>query len=312
MEVLVAGASGAVGRQLIPLLEEVGHQVTAIKHNRSVPTAGIKVVSADVLDRAGLATALRGAQPDVVVNLLTAIPAQLKPRAFAGQMARTNLLRTTGTANLAAATRGARLICEGLAYAYAPGDEPIADETRPLWTSGPRPFRPTARALIELERLTGETGGVTLRFGHLYGPGTIFATDGSFTAQVRDGKAPIVGDGTGRFSFVHTHDAATAVVAAIEKPEVHGALNVVDDEPLETRVWLPRFAEILGGRAPKSVPAAMARLAVGPWGLAYMNRLAGADNRRARRQLDWRPRYASAPDGWREEFPMTGTPLAAR
>lgn len=158
------------------------------------------------------------------------------------------------------------------------------------------------RALLELERLTAETGGVVLRLGHLYGPGTMFASDGSYTAQVRAGKVPIVGDGTGRFSFIHTHDAATAIIAAVDKPEVTGALNVVDDEPAEVRHWLPMLARVAGGAAPRRVPAAIARLAVGSWGVAYMNGLAGADNRRARQRLDWRPRYGSVEQGFRAEF----------
>jgi nucleoside-diphosphate-sugar epimerase len=302
MKVLVAGASGVVGRQLVPLLRETGHEVFMLR--RTAPSAGneANVVVADALDRSALTAAVRGCAPDVVVNLLTAIPGQLNPRQFERQMARTNQLRTEGTANLITAARGARLISEGLAYAYAPEGGPVADEDRPLWTSGPKPFRPSARALLKLERLTAETGGVVLRLGHLYGPGTMFASDGSYTAQVRAGKVPIVGDGTGRFSFIHTHDAATAIIAAVDKPEVTGALNVVDDEPAEVRHWLPMLARMAGGAAPRRVPAAIARLAVGSWGVAYMNGLAGADNRRSRQRLDWRPRYGSVEQGFRAEF----------
>lgn len=303
MRVLVAGASGVVGRQLVPLLQEFGHEVIMLKHTRPTAETGAQVIVADALDRSALSGTVRGCAPDVVVNLLTAIPAQINPRQFGRQMARTNLLRTEGTANLIAAARGARLISEGLAYAYAPEGGPVADEDRPLWTSGPKPFRPAVQALLELERLTAETGGVVLRLGHLYGPGTIFAPDGSFTAQVRAGKAPIVGDGSGRFSFIHAYDAATAIIAAVDKPEVTGVLNVVDDEPAEVRRWLPLFARIVGGPAPRRVPAALARLAVGSWGVAYMNGLTGADNRRARQQLDWRPRYGKAEQGFRAQFP---------
>lgn len=304
MKVLIAGAGGVVGRQLVPLLRATGHEVFTLRRPAS-SAAGhpdANVVVADALDRGALSKAVSGCAPDVVVNLLTAIPGQLNPRQFERQMAKTNQLRTEGTANLIAAARGARLISEGLAYAYSPEGGPVADEDRPLWTSGPKPFRPSARALLELERLTAETGGLVLRLGHLYGPGTMFAPDGSYTAQVRAGKVPIVGDGTGRFSFIHTYDVATALIAAVDKAEISGALNVVDDEPAQVKDWLPTFARVAGGPAPRRVPAAIARLAVGSWGVAYMNGLAGADNRRARQRLDWRPRYGTVGQGFPAEF----------
>ena len=302
MRVLVAGGSGVIGRQLLPLLDEIGHEVTVLVHTTPVSAGRTRSVTADVLDRAGLIAAVREHEPEAVINLLTAIPRGLNPRTFKRQFALTNRLRSEGAANLVEAACGARMISEGVAFAYAPTGGPIADERRPLWTNGPRAFRPAVGALLELERLTEETRGAVLRFGHLYGPGTMFAPEGTFTDQVRAGKAPIVGDGSGQFSFTHTHDAATAIVAALEKPDVHGALNVVDDRPVEVREWLPAFATLLGAPAPKHVPEWVARMAVGGWGVAYMNQLTGADNRRARRDLDWRPRFAEVRDGWRADY----------
>lgn len=161
---------------------------------------------------------------------------------------------------------------------------------------------PPVRALLELERLTATAGGLVLRFGHLYGPGTRFALDGGFPQQIRARKAPIVGDGSGRFSFIHTADAATAIVAAIDKLDVRGPLNVVDDEPVEVRHWLPELADLLGGPPPKRVPTWIARLVAGGWGAAYMNGLVGADNGRARQALDWRPHYGRVRDGFRDVF----------
>jgi nucleoside-diphosphate-sugar epimerase len=154
------------------------------------------------------------------------------------------------------------------------------------------------RALLELERLTAEVGGVALRFGHLYGPGTIYAVDGSFRQQLERGQVPIVGRGPGAtFSFSHTHDVATAILAALEQP-VTGVFNIVDDEPVAISVWLPELAKMLGAPQPKRVPTLLARLFAGSWGVAFMTQLIGADNRRARRQLDWRPRFTS----WRQGF----------
>jgi nucleoside-diphosphate-sugar epimerase len=287
---------------LLPLLDEIGHDVTALVHTKPIQAGRTRSVTADVLDRIELIAAVREHEPEAVINLLTAIPRGLNPRTFKRQFALTNRLRSEGTANLVEASRGARMIAEGLAFAYAPTGAGLADEGRPLWTDGPKAFRPAVGALLELERLTEETRGVVLRFGHLYGPGTGFAPDGPFTEQVRAGKAPIVGDGSGRFSFTHTHDAATAIVAALEKPDVHGPLNVVDDTPLEVSRWLPAFATLVGGPAPKHVPEWIARLAVGGWGAAYMNQLVGADNRRARETLDWRPRFAAVQDGWQADY----------
>jgi nucleoside-diphosphate-sugar epimerase len=122
------------------------------------------------------------------------------------------------------------------------------------------------------------------------------------TAAVRGGKLPIVGDGSGVFSFVHTHDAATAIVAALDRPEVRGATNIVNDEPLATAVWLPAFARYLGAPKPRRIPEWLARLVVGSWGAAFLNGLAGAGNARAKVELDWRPRYPRARDAWEADL----------
>jgi nucleoside-diphosphate-sugar epimerase len=312
MRVLVAGASGAIGRQLLPLLDAVGHETIVLRHTTPVQAPGGHTVVADALDRAALTLAVSEFEPEAVVNLLTAIPRRLNPKRFEREFVVTNRLRTEGTANLAVATGGVRMVSEAVAFGYAPAGGSPADERRPLWETGPRPFRPAVQALKECERITAETGGVALRFGHLHGPGTGLAPDGQLTEQVRRGKVPIVGDGSGMFSFVHTHDAATAIIAALERPEVRGAVNVVDDEPLPTRRWLPDLAQLVGGPAPKRVPAWLARLAAGSWGAAYLNGLVGADNRRARTELDWRPRYGRVQDGWRADFGHAPERAAAR
>ena len=300
MRVLVAGASGVIGNQVVPVLTGAGHEVVGLARQpvagRSI--AGIEVVAADALDRAAVAKAIAYAQPDAVVHLLTAIPPRTNPRRLAADFALTNRLRTEGTRNLLDAAREAgatRIITQGLAYAYQPGEGP-ADEDAPLWTDGPAQFRPVVAALAEHERLTREAGGVVLRFGHLYGPGSMFARGGSFAADVAAGKVPLVGGGHAVFSFTHARDAATAVLAALDK-DVTGALNVVDDEPAPLHQWLPEYARMLAAPMPKTAPAWLARLAVGSWGVAYLNELRGAQNSRARLMLDWRPGYVSWRDG---------------
>lgn len=305
MRVLVAGATGVIGSTLVSLLSAVGHDVIGLARpgDRALELerAGGEVAAADALDRDTLTRAVRNAAPDAVVNLLTAIPGQINPRRLARDFTLTNRLRTEGTRNLidAALEAGAgQIISQGLAYAYDPG-EGLANEDTPLWQDPPKQFAPVLDALIELERLTAEADGLVLRFGHLYGPGSAYAADGSFVRQVRAGKVPIVGKGTAVFSFTHAHDAATAVAAALDR-ETSGVLNVVDDAPAPMHEWLPALAKILGAPAPKHAPAALARLAVGGWGVAFMNELRGADNARARLRLDWRPRYTSCTDGFAE------------
>ncbi len=302
MRVLVAGASGVIGRQLVPLLGAVGHEVIALSRSpREIP--GARCVAADALDRHALNSSVWEAKPEAVVNLLTAIPPQPDPRHLARDFALTNRLRGEGTRNLleAADAAGAtRIVAAGLAYAYDPAADGICDEDAPLWRRPPGQFAPVLGALVELERLTHRAGGLVLRLGHLYGPGSVFAADGSFTRQVRARKVPVVGGGTAVFSFIHAHDAATAIIAALAK-DVSGTLNVVDSTPAPMREWLPAMAEMLGAPQPRRAPAALARLAVGGWGVAFMTQLRGADSTRAQACLGWRPRYASWLEGFAAE-----------
>ena len=304
MRVLVAGASGVLGRELVPTLISYGHHVTGLVRSKQgaavVAQSGGEVVVCDALDRDGLRRAVRAAAPDAVVHVLTAIPPAINPRRMARDFAVTNRLRTEGTRNLIAAANDVgvgRVISQGLAWGYDPDGPGLADEDAPFWQHPPKQFAANLAALQELERQTRDAGGLVLRFGHLYGPGSIYAADGSFSSQVRAGKMPLVGGGTSVFSFTHAHDAATATAVALES-DIRGALNIVDDVPAPMSVWLPFFADVLGAPAPKRVPRALARLAAGSWGVAYLTQLRGADNTRAKQLLDWRPAYPT----WRNGF----------
>lgn len=299
MRVLVAGATGVIGRQLIPLLVADGHEVIGLARSAD-SRSGARVVVADALDREALVRAVRESAPEAIVNMLTAIPAEINPKRLAEDFALTNRLRTEGTRNLLAAAEQigvTRVVAQGLAYAYDPYGSGLADEDTPLWQEPPAPFVPVLAALEELERNTLDAGGTVLRFGHLYGPGTIYAPEGSFARQVRRRQVPLVGGGTATFSFTHTHDAATAVAAALAIGAA-GAFNVVDDEPAPMSQWLPYLAAELGAEPPRRAPAFLARWAVGPWGVAFMTALRGADNARAKRVLGWEPAYPS----WRTGF----------
>jgi nucleoside-diphosphate-sugar epimerase len=295
MRILLAGATGVIGRQTVPVLAAAGHRVIGLARSPGRLHDG-EVVAADALDRTAVARAVRSAAPDVIVHMLTAIPDPVDPRHLARDMAQTNRLRTQGTANLLAAAKGVRVIAQGVAYAYDPAGSPVKDEDAPLWRNPPAQFAPVVAALRDMERRVTWAGGLVLRLGHLYGPGSSFAPDGGLGRLLRAGKLPLIGDGAAMFSFIHAHDAATAILAAVEHPAANGVLNIVDDQPTLVHDWLPEMAAMLGGPAPRHIPAWLARWLVGRWGVAYVTGLAGASNTRAREQLDWRPTYS----GWRD------------
>jgi len=298
MRVLVAGSSGVIGRQLVPVLEAGGHEVVGLV--RAAYPSSAKIIKADALDRRAVLRAVRDARPDAIVNMLTAIPKQINPKRLAEDFELTNRLRTRGTRNLLAAAAEVgvgRIVSQGLAYAYEPRGRGLADEDTPLWLDPPKPFVPVLDALKVLEDATLDIGGTVLRLGHLYGPGTSYAADGSFIQQVRDRQVPLVGGGTAVFSFTHTRDASTAVLEVLETGHT-GVFNVVDDDPAPMSEWLPYLAKQIGAPQPRRAPALLARLAVGPWGVAFMTRLRGADNARVKRILGWQPMYPS----WRAGF----------
>ncbi|WP_127782133.1 NAD(P)-dependent oxidoreductase [Rhodococcus sp. X156] len=305
MRVLVAGATGVLGTPLLPQLTAAGHEVLALARPSSRVQAlgarrGVTVVPADALDREGLTRAVRDAAPDAVVHLLTAIPAEIDPRRMGQAFATTNRLRTEGTRDLldAADTAGVqRVVAQSIAFGYDPRGAGLATEDTALWPRPARQFASVLAAVQELEQRTAQSGGLVLRLGHLYGPGSAFGLNGSFTSQVRARSLPIVGSGDAVFSFIHARDAAAAVVAALDS-QVTGALNIVDDDPAATREWIPELAQVLGAPEPRHIPALVARLAVGAWGVAFMTALRGADNNRAKELLGWQPGYSS----WREGF----------
>lgn len=306
MKVFVAGASGAIGRPLVRQLVAAGHEVTGMTRSEEraeqIRAAGAGAVVCDVFDAAALEAAVRAAAPEVVVHELTALPQRLDYRDKQA-LAPTNRVRSEGTANLVAAARAAgarRLIAESVAFFYAPQGDSVKDEEAPLFLDAPQPFGAGAAALAELERRVLEAEGiegVVLRYGWLYGPGTSFAADGSMTEDMLKRKAPVVGKGTGIFSFVQVEDAAAATVAALERG-APGAYNVVDDEPAPMREWAPAFAAAVGARKPLRVPAWIARLAAGRGAATMSTELRGAANAKARRELGWQPRHPS----WRQGF----------
>ena len=235
---------------------------------------------------------------------LTALPERFHPRKR-GLYDATNRIRREGTRNLLDAARaggGRRFVCQSVAFAYAPAAEPeVMDEEAPLNLAAPPPFSEGMRAIAEMEGMVlGAEGieGLVLRYGWFYGPGTYYGEGGSTAADVRKRRFPVVGSGSGLFSFIHVDDAAAATVAAVERG-APGVYNVVDDEPAALRDWVPAYAEAIGAPPPRRVPVWLARLVAGKMA-SSMNVQPGASNAKAKRELGWEPRWRSWREGFRE------------
>jgi 2-alkyl-3-oxoalkanoate reductase len=303
MKVFVAGATGVIGRPLLARLVAAGHEVTGMTRSperaRAVEAAGETAVVCDALDGPALRDAIARAEPDAVVHQLTALPSRFEPRKPDLYEA-TNRVRVDGTGNLIEAAAGRPVVCQSIAFAYRPPHRPrVLDEDAPLFTDAPPPFGEATRAVAAMERMVLEAGGIVLRYGWFYGPGTWFGDGGSTAADVARRRFPIVGAGDGLWSFLHVDDAAEATVAAVERG-VPGVYNVVDDEPAPQREWLPVYAEAIGARRPRRVPVWLARLVAGKAAAAMSTTLPGASNARAKRALAWEPRWSSWRTGFRE------------
>jgi nucleoside-diphosphate-sugar epimerase len=298
MKVFVAGGTGAVGRQLVPQLLAAGHEVVASTRSESKAAQlwdlGAEPVVLDALDREAVLAAVAKARPDAVVNELTALARPFDPKHFDDVFAETNELRTRGTANLLAAAPDARHVAQSYAgWPYAREGGPVKTEDDPLDPEPPAAMRRTLAAIRELETMVLAADGIVLRYGALYGPGT----SDDQAALLRQRKFPVVGRGSGVWSFVRGDDAAAATVLAVERG-APGIYNVVDDEPAPVAEWLPRLADAIGAKPPRHVPAWLARPAVGEAGIALMTEVRGASNAKAKRELGWTPRHPS----WREGF----------
>jgi len=304
MKVLVSGASGAIGRFLVPQLVEAGHEVVGMTRRQDKADAltelGARGVVIDALDREAVRRAVLDAAPEAVIDELTSLPRDYNlrdPHLYDAN----DEIRSKGTPALHDAARETgvrRFVMQSTAFLYAPEGDWVKSEDARTWLDAPPPFSRSIRVLHDNEqRITGDPDvpGVVLRYGFLYGPGTYYASDGSIAAQVRKRMFPVVGKGAGMTSFVHLHDAASATVAALERGR--GIYNVVDDEPARARDWLPVYAQAIGARPPRHIPAWVARLFAGKIAGAA-NTMRGASNAKAKAELGWQPALPS----WRDGF----------
>ncbi len=320
MRVFVAGATGAIGRPLVSQLLAAGHEAIGMTRSPEpageLEAAGAAAVVCDAFDADALERAVAGARPEAVFDELTDLPRRYDVRRLKSVYQGQNRLRREGSANLLRAAQAAgarRHVLQTIAFSYAPG-EGLATEEDPLFTGAPRPFDEGVRVIVEAEqrvRRSSEPEGMVLRYGFLYGPGTYYAPGGSQAEDVRRRRFPLVGSGAGVFSFIHVDDAAAATVAVLERGRPGAVYNVVDDEPAPLREGLPRYAEALGAKPPRRVPAWLARLLGGRPAVYWATQLRGASNALAKRELDWRPGHASWREGFREAPRWPARKLAA-
>ena len=308
MRVFVAGATGLIGSRLVRLLLEGGHDVCAIARSETkaegLRELGAEATVAEVFDDELLRGTMATAEPEVVMHQLTVLPDELDAREAAAGFAMNDRVRVDGTRALvdaAAAVGARRMIAQSIAFAYAPVGEWVKDESAPLYLDAPSPWGASVGAVAELERQVLEArgmDGVVLRYGTLYGPGTWYDADGGTVARaVRAGRMPLIGDGAGMQSFTHVDDAASAAGAALEAPP--GVYNVVDDDPVRARDWLPLFARSLGGPEPPWLSAAEGLERSGWTAVHRMTEQRGASNAHARAGLGgWKPEHPS----WRQEL----------
>jgi nucleoside-diphosphate-sugar epimerase len=315
MKVFVAGATGVLGRELVPQLVARGHEVVGMTSTASkqdgLRALGARPVVADALDPDAVARAVASAEPEVIVHQLTALSGEMSARdmrhperSFAVTM--TNRLRTEATDHLLAAGRAVgarRVVAQSFAaFRFARTGGPVQTEADPLDPDPPAALRTSQAGYLYLEQAvtTIEWGeGLVLRYGGFYGPGTgiSLARDAVMAAPIRKRRFPIVGGGGGVWSYVHIEDAAAATAAAVEHGQP-GIYNIVDDDPAPVREWLPVLASALGAKPPRRVPRWLGRLAAGEMATVMMTDVRGASNAKAKRELGWKPRYAS----WRQGF----------
>ena len=309
MKVFVAGATGALGRALVPRLVARGHDVVGMTRSASkqdlVRSLGARPVVADALDPDAVAEAVASAKPEVIVHQLTALSGKFDMRHFDRFAETTNRLRTEGTDHLLAAGRAVgarRFVAQSNAAWRSYTGRPVKHEDDPFDSDPPGMMRGALDAIRHLEEaVTGADWleGVVLRYGAFYGPGTGLSAEAGadFGAAIRKRQFPVVGDGGGIWSFIHIDDAAEATVVAVEQGE-RGIYNVVDDHPAPVREWMPELAGALDAKPPRRVPRWLGRLLAGEAAVAMMTELRGASNEKAKRDLGWKPRYAS----WRQGF----------
>jgi len=308
MRIFVAGATGAIGLQLVPQLIAAGHSVVGTTRTAAkaelIKRMGAEPVIADGLDAPAIRAAVIAAEPDTIIDQMTDLADVTDIRHFDRAFTATNRLRTQGTDFLLAAAREAgagRFIAQSFCgWTYGRGGEEIKTETDALDPDPPAELRRTLQAIQHLEdAVTGSADpeGIVLRYGSFYGPDTGMLSR-AMIDQLRGRRVPLIGGGGGRWSFIHVEDAAAATVAAVDRGKPGNIYNIVDDEPAEVSEWLPALATVVGARPPIRVPAWLGRLFAGEHLVSMMTEVRGGSNAKAKQELGWQPAHPS----WRQGF----------
>jgi nucleoside-diphosphate-sugar epimerase len=307
MKVFLAGATGAIGKQLVPMMVADGHEVVGMTRTPAkqdeIRALGARPAVADGLDPEAVAQVVAEAEPEGVIHQLTSLTgtfARNIDRAFA----QTNRLRTEGLDHLLAAAKAAgarRFIAQSFAgWPSEPTGGPVKTEEDPLQQHPPKTVTQSLAAIRHVEEtVTGADGidGFALRYGGFYGPGTSIGLEppGEALELVRKRRLPVIGDGGGIWSMVHIHDAASATAAALDRGDP-GVYNVVDDEPTPVAAFLAELADAVDAKPPRHLPRWLGRLLGGEAGVMMMTQIRGASNAKAKRELGWELRYPS----WRQ------------
>lgn len=309
MRIFIAGASGAIGRELVPQLVARGHEVIGTTRSpaktAAVRALGAEPVLVDALDPDSVADAVAKAEPEVIVHQLTALSGPSNFRNAKKMAAATNRLRTEGTDHLLAAGRAVgvrKFVAQSNSLWMERTGGPVADEEGRIEPNPPTDMEEAVAALRHVENsVTGISWGegIALRYGGFYGRGTDIssAPDAVMAMLVRKRRVPVIGGGGGVWSLIHITDAASATVAAIERGK-SGIYHVGDDEPAPVHVWLPELARALGAGAPRRVPAWLVRPLIGKGPVDMMTRARGISSEKTKRELGWTLRYPT----WRTGF----------
>ena len=318
MRVFVAGATGAVGRRLVPMLVARGREVTGTTTNErsleAIRAMGATPVVMDGLDGVAVARAVADAEPDAIIHEMTALSGTPDFRHFDGWFAQTNRLRTTGTRHLLAAAQATgvtRFVAQSFTgWSIAREGGWVKTEDDPL---DPHPLPQqsmTLAAIKDLERavLAAPLEGIVVRYGALYGPGA----SETIAEMLRRRTFPVIGGGAGYISSLHVDDAAAGTIAALERGR-SGIYHLVDDEPAPSAEFIPAIAEALGAPKPLRIPAWLGRLLAGEVAVTMMTEGRGASNAKAKLELGWQPIWPSWRDGFRGglDVPVPLPPVAA-
>jgi nucleoside-diphosphate-sugar epimerase len=323
MRILIVGATGALGKRLVPLLIAAGHEVVAttrtVNKMQGLHSVGAEPILLDLLDRDAVKRAVQSARPDAVVHQASSLARMRSLKHFDNEFGMTNRLRVEGTENLMAAALAVgtrRFVAQS--YTGWPNErsgDRIKTEADRLDTNPPQSMIRTLQAIQGMEQIVSgarDITGIVLRYGSFYGPGTSVCPGGDIVEAVRQRKFPIIGNGAGIWSWAHIDDCARATQSAIEHGSA-GIYNIVDDDPAEVSRWLPDLAQAFGAKPPLHLPAWLGRLLIGEARVSMMTKIRGSSNAKAKEMLAWRPTYASWRDGFRRgvdaDHPATGHPV---